>query len=80
MSRIITTESEQNEFKRLVEDLIQEYQPVGRTENLLVERIASCWWRLRRVQIAEDGEAAKGRLGVVEQSRSDNFNVDVSKW
>ena len=76
---IMNTESETNEFENLSKTL-SEYQPVGPMENLLVERIASCWWRLRRVQIAEDGEAAKGRLGVVEQSRSDNFNADFSKW
>ena len=79
-SQVINSESEQNEFKRLVEKLTQEYQPVGPTKKLLVERIANCWRRLRRVQIAEDGEAAKGRLDVVEESRSDSFDLDVTKW
>ena len=80
VSQIMTTELEQNEFESLIQALFQEYQPLGRSEELLVERIANCWRRLRRVQIAEDGEAAKGRLGVVEQFRSDSFDVDVAKW
>jgi len=80
VSQIMTTELEQNEFESLIQALFQEDQPVGRSEELLVERIANCWWRLRRVQIAEDGEAAKGRLGVVEQFRSDSFDVYVGKW
>src|ERR1039457_3224011 len=33
------------EFQALVEQLWEEYEPVGVVEELLVKRIAACWWR-----------------------------------
>jgi len=35
-------------YAKLLEHLCGYYQPVGRAEELEVERIAVCWWRLRR--------------------------------
>lgn len=35
-------------FDELLNQLTAEYQPVGPTQRLLVERIAVCYWRLRR--------------------------------
>jgi hypothetical protein len=43
------------EFRGLLADLAVELQPVGCLEELQVERIASCYWRLRRVARAESG-------------------------
>jgi hypothetical protein len=37
------------EYGDLLRSLCQQYQPVGRAEELEVERIAVCWWRLMRV-------------------------------
>src|SRR4051794_15526250 len=36
------------EFDALLNGLQDEYSPEGTMENLLVERIACCFWRLRR--------------------------------
>lgn len=52
------------EFHDLVERLGEHYQPVGVVEELLVEKIATCWWRQSRVLRAENGEIRK-RLDTV---------------
>lgn len=44
------------DFISLQSELEQNLRPVGRVEELLVERIATCAWRLRRVLKAENGE------------------------
>jgi hypothetical protein len=36
------------EYEKLLGDLWDQYQPIGRAEELDVERIALCWWRLKR--------------------------------
>jgi hypothetical protein len=36
------------EYEKLLSDLWDQYQPIGRAEELDVERIALCWWRLKR--------------------------------
>jgi predicted deacylase len=43
-------------FYRLLDDLSQDYAPVGRIEAMLVEMIAVAYWRLRRATRAEVGE------------------------
>ena len=44
------------EFQLLCCELEQDLRPVGRVEELLVERIAICFWRSRRAVRAENGE------------------------
>ena len=44
------------EFKSLFTQLHEDLQPVGFLEEMLVERIAICYWRLRRVIRCENGE------------------------
>ncbi len=43
------------EFTRILESLIDEFQPQGPLEEQLVERIAACMWRLRRLYRIEAG-------------------------
>jgi hypothetical protein len=52
-------EEDLQEFEALLERLWQEYEPVGVLEETLVQRIATCWWRLARVLRAENGEIRK---------------------
>lgn len=40
------------EFSELMEALIEEHQPAGVTEMVLVEELASAIWRKRRVLLA----------------------------
>jgi hypothetical protein len=47
------------EFNNLVEKLCEYYEPVGIAEELLVQKIATCWWRKARVIRAENGEICK---------------------
>ena len=45
-----------DEFRRLLEGLVEDFQPVGVSEHLLVERIAICHWRLGRAVRYETAE------------------------
>jgi hypothetical protein len=57
---IVNTDLESHEdFQALLKELCDEFQPVGPTEQLLVDRIAIGWWRLARVHRAENGEVSK---------------------
>jgi len=58
------------DFHALLQELWDEYQLVGRTEGMLVERIAASWWRLARVLRAEKGELSKGIAAVKTKSLS----------
>jgi len=49
-----------SKFERLCNDLWQHYAPVGPVEEMLVEMIAICYWRLRRATRAEVGELTVG--------------------
>ena len=59
-------ESEE-EFAELRGNLHRVYQPQDSVEELLVERIASCWWRLARVARAEVGEVVDQSVTQVQQ-------------
>jgi hypothetical protein len=52
-------EESQEEFDALAEGLRQHYNPVGPIERMLVEKIAVSWWRLGRINRAENGEIRK---------------------
>jgi len=69
------------EFQALIEQLWEEYEPVGVVEELLVRRIAACWWRTARVLRAENGEI-RMRLDTLAMDRaqrnSDKGNRDLA--
>ena len=69
------------EFQALVEQLWEQYEPVGVVEELLVKRIAACWWRTARVLRAENGEIRK-RLDLLAVDRalqiSDEGNLNLA--
>ena len=44
------------ELQSLFDELWEDLEPVGKMEEMLVDRIANCYWRLRRAQLAEMGE------------------------
>ena len=74
-------EEDLQEFEALLDRLWQEYEPVGVLEEMSVQRIATCWWRLARVLRAENGEICK-RLdsAVVECDlrASDKHSLDMA--
>jgi len=50
-----------NELNTVAQNLIQELRPVGVVEEMLVDRVLSSYWRLRRVIRAEKGEIRRGQ-------------------
>jgi hypothetical protein len=69
------------EFHDLVGQLCEYYEPVGVVEELLVQTIATCWWRKARVIRAENGEIRKSldTLAVDRKLRnSDKANLDLA--
>ena len=72
----------EEEFGQLLNDLCDEYRPVGPTEQMLVEKIAGCWWRLARVRRAERSALAKEVNAVFDHSRQmrDQFSSDFFRW
>ncbi|MFC1475783.1 hypothetical protein ACFLQW_02125 [Candidatus Zixiibacteriota bacterium] len=73
-------QEEKQEFDRLHHQLRQELAPTGTIEEMLVERIATCYWRLRRVLTAEVGEIRKildwaDRGPTLERVKKFNFEM-----
>jgi hypothetical protein len=68
-------------FHALVKQLCEYYEPVGVVEELLVQTIATCWWRQARVIRAENGEI-RGRLDTLAVDRalrnSDKANLNLA--
>jgi hypothetical protein len=67
------------EYRALLELLLDEQQPVGMLESMLVERIAVCYWRLRRVLRAEVGEIRKTADSAIEQEVADQLEDAQSR-
>ena len=61
------------DFEGLHRSMIEQYQPVGRVEHLLVEWIAACWFRLGRVIRAETGELTKGVINRTDEWAKDEL-------
>lgn len=47
-----------SQYQALISDLVQHYLPVGVAEELEVQRIAACWWRVHRAWRYENSEIA----------------------
>jgi hypothetical protein len=70
-------------FRRLLQDLWNEYEPVGRTEGILVEKIAACLWRQARIFRAEKGESYVEMNAVARAHLSNKlqqFNSALRRW
>ncbi len=55
-------------MKALREALWEDLEPEGAMEELLVDRVAACYWRLRRAQRAEVGETCQLADNVLENA------------
>jgi hypothetical protein len=62
---ILLPGEEEEALGELAEHLRAELQPVGELESLLVDRITSLFWRLRRLERVEAGIFVRGSYGVV---------------
>ncbi len=67
------------DFHRFLGRLWECYEPFGVIEEMLVERIAICWWRLARATRAENGEIRK-RLDTIGVDRAlrDSAKVNLA--
>jgi len=65
-------------YMELLGDLFEQHQPVGRPEELEVERIAVCWWRLHRAwrydNCANQGSFHEYRDRMIAYSRTREAN------
>ena len=70
-SILVSRGEDAESFEALRESLHLELQPEGKVEELLVERLVSLVWRLRRLHAAEVGifDAAREHLELVHGSR-----------
>jgi hypothetical protein len=59
------------EYDGLLADLLDGYRPIGREEELEVERITLCWWKFKRVSRYENSlnRVAARDLGTKELAR-----------
>ncbi len=55
-SDFVTLKEDPQEYEKLLNDFCDQYQPIGRAEELEVERITLCWWRLKRGSRYENAE------------------------
>jgi hypothetical protein len=62
------------EFQEMIEGLRAYFQPLGILEEMLVERIATSWWRLARVLRAENGEICRKLDSAFTDFFNDLFN------
>jgi len=56
---IVRKRESKTEYLRIVEDMVETLQPVGRLEEILVEKLAMLVWRYRRLLQAEAAEVAR---------------------
>ena len=73
----------EKEFRQLLDDLQQAFQPLGTFEEWLVVKIAESMWRLRRATRSEKGCVREMALGDVLSSENDRlmdiFALQVSE-
>ena len=64
------------EFTQLLDRVMTEFDPHGFIEEMLTERIAICYWRLRRAAYAEVGEIRQ----TLETSEGQAYEDDLSRF
>ena len=64
------------EFTQLLDRVMEECEPQGFIEEMLTERIAICYWRLRRAAYAEVGEIRKA----LDTVKGESSEEDLSRF
>src|SRR6266702_1232117 len=69
------------QYQELLEGLREQYQPSGQAEELEVERVALCWWRLKRVWSYENvvNRVARRDFTWTELDRQDEWLKEQDK-
>ena len=69
------------EFQELLGQLCEDLRPEGVLEEMLVEKIAICYWRLRRAIRCEVGEIRSAQTGTsLMKQFEDQWNIDMSEF
>ncbi len=71
---LVVRDEDPDEFARVLENLADELQPQGPLEELLVERVAVCMWRLRRLYGIEVG------IFHYEITSIESYNADTTRF
>ena len=75
---ILEDEEQKKEFEQLVKDLVEDFKPVGKLEEMLVEEIAVSWWMLRvalHSQISALRSQRKTSSAILESFLSSSRNI-----
>jgi hypothetical protein len=75
--RGLRIQEQEDEFRAVREQYWECLAPVGRVEEMLVDKIVTAWWRSRRALIAETGEIVKS-VDDGRQHRADR--EPISQW
>ena len=75
---VVVRDEDPVEFAGAIESLFDEFQPQGSLEEQLVERVAACMWRLRRIYRVEAGIFTHESL-TIELNRAEDAVRDVEK-
>ena len=70
---------EQLDFEALAADLYEEYQPSTATQRILVERIAMCMSKLRRLHSIEDALFHKARIAAAAVHQKFHFHDKATR-
>jgi hypothetical protein len=77
----LTEWEDPGEYQNLLDRLAKDYQPVGVAEELEVQRIAMCWWKLSRAWRYENAEIAfKLCARQVGLSKLETFSSEDKAW
>ena len=80
LSRTIVLDNEDpKDFRRLLDQHVEKFQPNGDIEHQAIEEMAICQWKLRRLRIIEttlmDDHAAENAEGTVDQAVADAYEA-----
>lgn len=72
-------EDDPEEFEALLKQLREDLHPVGQLEELLVERIALCFWKSRRALRCEIAEAKQSASDAVEEMKENGKDTEFDE-
>jgi len=74
---VVLPHEDVQEFTTLLDDLMEEHQPVGKTEQHLVEELATIFWRKRRVLLAEGATINRTLWSIRQNANIINASVPL---
>ena len=75
IEEVVSINESRQDYEDLRRRLRQHYEPVGPAEELEVDRIARCWWKLQRASRYEDAEIRSATLKTAGAEQADAQNT-----